>query len=772
MTAIPVKAAEVGESVPGTNLDDLTLADQALKAGLFKSIRSTQTASFSIGGAASAVYQGIKAVFRTIRPDPASSGVEKPRDTLIDHALTAIDTSEWPSHQIEAFRTAFSAAIQKINVFQDPKNHMAWKCTRIRYIEIPYGKGGLVQPLICIDKHTSLPIAVLPSSIPSHRKVIEATGEAHTSSEKALRARFEPEGFVVYKSFSLSSVNLSAMLRMIAAVGRPDLRLVFVVSVLCALLGLASPLLSRFVIDQAIPAHNRAMIWRAAVALLAAGLANALFAGSKTMAMAALESNTEFALGSAVWQRLLDHPVIFFTEFSSTDLTTRAFSVSQIRKILSMSVVDSVVTGAFAGASLSLLFVYNFSLGILGTAGVLCMFVLGALGSALQLRFERIAIRSQAKTTSLVVGILQGISKIRMASTEGITMRLWGANYGRQLTANVLANKAANLQSILTGALPLIASGGLLLYASSLMSTGVVTTGILVACIAAFNQAMVGAQQLTASLGTVLRTVPYYEQLLPILRQAPETLQSGPVKVEGSGEIVLEDVSFRYRGSEAWAVRNVSIRVPPRKFVAIVGASGSGKSTLLRLILGFERATSGNILIDAENIDNIDLQYLRRHTGVVLQNGRLMPGTIKENLADDSKLRLSEAWDLLRAVGLYHEIQQLPMGLHTAIGSGGIVLSGGQKQRLLLAAALAHKPKILLLDEATSFLDNINQDLVLETLARLDCTRIVIAQRLCTIRDADHIYVMEGGGIIAQGTFQNLTRSDGSVFHLENKLAN
>jgi len=201
--------------------------------------------------------------------------------------------------------------------------------------------------------------------------------------------------------------------------------------------------------------------------------------------------------------------------------------------------------------------------------------------------------------------------------------------------------------------------------------------------------------------------------------------------------------------------------VRPGEFVAIVGPSGSGKSTLLRLLLGFERPARGTVRYDGRDLATIDVPWLRRRIGTVLQGGKLWAGDLYTNIAGATSASLDAAWDAARAAGLAADIEAMPMGMYTVVGEGVSTLSGGQRQRVLIARALVGTPRVLLLDEATSALDNLSQKAVLDALAALNATRIVIAHRLDTVRDADRIVVLEDGRIVQQGTFRELAGREG-----------
>jgi ABC-type bacteriocin/lantibiotic exporter with double-glycine peptidase domain len=266
-----------------------------------------------------------------------------------------------------------------------------------------------------------------------------------------------------------------------------------------------------------------------------------------------------------------------------------------------------------------------------------------------------------------------------------------------------------------------------------------------------------------------LAALPLFERLRPIVTAAPEArldkADPGPL----TGAIELSGVSFRYGPDAPLVLDDVSLRVEPGEFVALVGPSGSGKSTLQRLLLGFETPESGDILYQGRSVASLDTSALRRRIGVVLQNARIMSGSIFENITAGLPYSLDEAWEAARMAGIAEEIEALPMGMHSLLMEGASTLSGGQLQRLIIARALIGKPQVLIFDEATSALDNASQAVVTASVSRLHATRIVIAHRLTTIRDADRIYVLDRGRIVESGSFQDLMAKGGAFAALASR---
>ena len=278
---------------------------------------------------------------------------------------------------------------------------------------------------------------------------------------------------------------------------------------------------------------------------------------------------------------------------------------------------------------------------------------------------------------------------------------------------------------------------------------------------AAFGMFIAGFMDLAFVGPSVLGLIPAIERIQPLLETRIVKDREKNDVGEISGHLEINRLAFRYDEESPYVLKDISLKIEPGEFVAFVGSSGCGKSTLLKLLLGLEKATSGAVFFDAKDVSKLHLKDLRKQLGVVLQSGRLLPGDILKNICGSHQLDIDEAWHLAEQAAVADDIRAMPMGMHTTLTHAEALLSGGQRQRLLIARALAGKPKILLLDEATSALDNISQDKVSKNLAALDCTRIVVAHRLSTIMDADRIYVFEAGEIVQVGSYQELLGQEG-----------
>ena len=364
---------------------------------------------------------------------------------------------------------------------------------------------------------------------------------------------------------------------------------------------------------------------------------------------------------------------------------------------------------------------------------------------------------------SVVFETLSATPKLRAAAAEPRAFARWAAVFAAQ--ARLRRNSASidTCRAMLGGMVPLLGTALVFALALGLTRGGpaALSLGSFVAFQAAFGNFLGGVLHLVSAGETLLGVLPVWEGLRVILESEQETgLGRIPPGIV-NGRLTLSRVVFSYEPDAPPALDGVSLTIEAGEYVALVGPSGSGKSTIVRMLLGLEQPRSGAVYVDGTDLATIDLAAMRRQFGVVMQNGQITAGSILENITGPVPVPDEVAWEAVSQAGLGADIQAMPMGIRTVVSEGGGDLSGGQRQRLLIARALVRRPRVLLFDEATSALDNVTQSAVRATLDRLNITRVVVAHRLSTIRDAYRIVVMDAGRIAEEGTYDALIARGG-----------
>jgi ATP-binding cassette subfamily C protein len=476
----------------------------------------------------------------------------------------------------------------------------------------------------------------------------------------------------------------------------------------------------------------------------------------------------EYKIQSALWDRLLNAPANFFRLYSAGDLAERAAGIDAIQDLVSGAAISAVL-GSLSGLFyVVLMFTYNMHLAFLAVALTLFFVGVTTVANYLQLRYQRVEMQFKGRLSGLVLNLITGVTKLRICGAEYHAFRVWAQQFAAQRKVSFSIARIKNSVAVFSGIFPVISSMGIfmvMLYeqmkAAEEGGGTPPSTGEFIAFNSAYALFLASVQALADASLNMLRVMPIYERLQPILTTPSEVDGSKAYPGKIKGEIELSHVRFRYHEDGPWIINDVSLKIQPRDFVAFVGSSGCGKSTLMRLLLGFERPVTGSIYYDGQDIASLDLRLLRQQMGVVLQVSRVLPTDIYRNIVGVSSKTIDDAWAAAEAAGLAEDVRRMPMGMHTYVSEGGGTMSGGQRQRLLIARAMANKPKVIFLDEATSALDNKTQAIVTESMDRLDSTRIVIAHRLSTIINANKICYLDAGRLAEMGTYQELMDKNG-----------
>lgn len=563
-----------------------------------------------------------------------------------------------------------------------------------------------------------------------------------------------------YPSLLNERVTTPAFIRYVARHIPADWRVLALCGGLVALLQLIPAFLMGIVFDIVLPYGHLSLVGQIILALLATTGLMALFTFVQETAVIRIQARTDFAMQSALWSRLLTLSPAFFRQFSAGDLVMRVIGSRDTLQTMILTLVNSVFYSlSLVVALIALLLISPLLAGTGLLLSAIYMVLLLWIGQRF-FRAESAAVDQRGRNSGWVTTILQGVSHLHAAGAVERAFRVWADRFALAHRAAQHSRRAEGRVQVLNDVGPLIAL--LALFLAVMASNGLMSSGTFIAAQIIFLYAASAAFNLGTSWLALLRLAASYRRIVPILEALPETRPGQPPAHPLKGEILLDDVTFRYNSSRQPALQNVSLHILANEFVAIVGASGSGKSTLLRLLLGFEHPDSGTVAYDGQALSSVDVRSVRSQIGTVLQQMPLFFGaSIFDNLAGARQITQDDAWAALRFAGLDAEVASLPMGLHTPLTEGGKSLSAGQRQRLLIARAVVHQPRILFFDEATSALDDQTQALLIRHLSSTHVTRIVIAHRLSTVQQADRIVVLDQGRVMETGTYDALMARNG-----------
>jgi len=524
-----------------------------------------------------------------------------------------------------------------------------------------------------------------------------------------------------------------------------------------SLFSLFLPIGVSVIFNNAIPNANLSLLMQVILGIGLSALGASLFFYFRALVVGRVDGLLSSQMQPALWDRLLKLPAKFFRRFTAGDLLQRVMAVEQMRPFLSNGAVQSILTGIFSLLYIIVMAIYSVKLSVIGVGILILALGITYFCARLKVRTQKKFYEMQGRINGALVQILSGISKLRVAGAENNAFSYWAKAFSK---SKFLEMCVLNIQGVIATIMAIFPSlSFVVIFAVFIMRMEVhehLSTGNFLAFNTAFMTLSTAIFSFSNTIMHISPITSFWKRSHVIAEESPEILRKKSSPGPLTGMIRIDNVSFSYEKGGGNVLTNISICIHPRQMVGIVGPSGSGKSTLIRIILGFETPHSGAIYFNDKELAHLDIHEVRKQMGAVLQEGGIIAGTLYQNLVAGGRYSEEDIDRAMTLSGFKRDLQNFPMGLHTVIPMHGETLSGGQRQRLLIARAILPNPRILLFDEATSALDNRSQNEITHNIGELNMTRIVIAHRLSTVKDADYIYVIEGGRVVQSGSFQEL----------------
>ena len=604
------------------------------------------------------------------------------------------------------------------------------------------------------------PVALLPGRFGRYREIDPVTKRTvRVTAQRA--ATLADEGWAFYRPLPSANVQPADLLRIALHGSAADLARLVLAGLPGGLIKLLPALALGFVAHQVTMGGSAGTLYVVALALAGFGLLGALLHLFQSAAMLRLEARSASRVEAAFWDRLMRLPPTVLRRHPAGDLAMSGMTFQNLRDGVQGVVADSLLSVIFLLPVFGVIFFYDVTLGVVALLFSLVSLLVTAFLGLRQIAPYGRMIRAARRVAGRLFQIVGGISKLRVESAEGSAYAVWARDYREQKRAELQLSALEGHSHAFGAALPFLAAGALLVTVMTVGNRSVPVGDFLVvySVFIAFQSAVA---RLGESFGTVAAMLPAFDQMRPLLAAVPETEVEGePVDYLG-GEVLFDRISFRYEADGPLILDDITIRVRPGEFIALAGESGAGKSTLFRLALGIDRPTAGAVYYDGRDLKHLNLKQVRRQIGAVPQSVRLHPLDLWDNLVSHHDgVTSDDVWAAVRIAEVEKEIKSMPMGLMTMVGTSGAVLSGGESQRVTIARSVTGNPRIMLFDEATNWLDNEGQARVMQNLAALTCTRLVIAHRLSTLEQADRIYVLQAGKVVQSGSFNDLMEVDG-----------
>lgn len=527
---------------------------------------------------------------------------------------------------------------------------------------------------------------------------------------------------------------------------------------LILLINLAIPQLTQVIIDKSKMNEIDDLLKIIIIFATVIGISQAILTYLKGEMVIKLNVFLSEKMVTKVFFHLLKLPYKYFDFRSPGDLLYRLNSLMMIRDLISSSIIPGFVNIC----SVLVIFIYILSKSyeialitiILTLINVMFLFITRkSIVSAIDNELI-----TQSKSQSVMTEILFSILFVKISGAQNKIYNNWKNSYKQALLNFSKSSSIQNIINTVTSNFQLVSpliilTSGMMLYQNNILSLGEVIA------IQAISSTLFSQTNSTFSLYTqILSSISYLRRVNDILGTSQET--EGSFKLDDfKRNIVFKDYSFAYSNMSSNVLHNINLSIDKGEKVAFVGESGSGKSTLAKAIIGLYNSHQGTLEIDGIDINEINKNNLHKKISIVPQDNFLFNKTIFENITMNNNDKTEEnVIEVAKLANIHEDIQKMPMKYNTVVNDMGFNLSGGQRQRIALARALISNPQILILDEATSSLDQKNEHDIMSNLHNLNCTVIIVAHRLSTIKNADKIYVLENGEIISSGEHEELIK--------------
>lgn len=544
------------------------------------------------------------------------------------------------------------------------------------------------------------------------------------------------------------------------------------VSVLVQACGLAIPLSAQVILDQVLPLQNYFNLNVLGVGLLIVGLWRVVLTAGRQFLLDYFANRIDLALVRGFINYTLQLPLQFFASRQVEDILSRVQENRKIQVFLSRQALGVTTDAVMVVIYLGLMADYNLQLTLLVLGWILPIVFLTFTTSPLLKGASRSILQASAAQNASVVDMMTGIVTVKTAAVEHLVQKHWEGRFQNMLKARFRGQKLANKLQLLSNLINHLGSTMVLWFGATLVMGGGLSLGHFVAFNMLIGNVTHPVLALVKLWDEFQEALISLERLNDVFTSQPEENPQKPLLVIPPirGAVHFENVSFRYDPDQQRnTLQNISFQAKPRQTIAIVGQSGSGKSTLVNLLAGLYRPNVGRILIDGHDIAQISPQSLRAQLGLVSQDCFLFAGTILENITLYSgEFTQQQAQSAAKLADAHTFIQELPLGYNTQVGERGALLSLGQRQKIAIARALIRNPGLLILDEATSALDAESEYQFQQNLTRIsqECTTLIIAHRLSTVRHADSILVLDRGILVEQGSHDELIAIGGLYYHL------
>ena len=587
------------------------------------------------------------------------------------------------------------------------------------------------------------PMALFPNRLFGYSVFDPRNGKTYKVTAK-IANEITPIAHVVFRTFSTEKVSLRNLASFIMGENiYKELVLIALFSFFTSVIQMIPPVISAQIFDVLVPGNLRVMLVEVVFILVAFQLANAGFTIMTNISVARINTKSGLAMQAALWDRLLTLRIPFFNRYTTGELIQKINSIEQIKKLISMETLQTIFSNLFAFVYIIVLFNFNSAITPYVLLLFFALFVINGVAGVRKYKLFRLYTQLENKQMSFIHQCTKGMLRIKASCAEERVFNAWSGMEAEKRRVRTQINRINNGLNAFQLFFDFTSTAVVYLL---IANTANMAVGVFIAYLSAFLVFQKSMRKLLKELGILPELFSVCANIKPILEAEPEYSGKKIIPKDLSGTLEVNNINFRFSPYGADIIKDVSFRIEAGQSVGVVGLSGGGKTTIIKLLMGLYTLTGGKIYYGGYDLETLDMRYLRKQMGIVLQSGGLTVGDIYSNVSNnDDSVTEDAVTHALEKVGLTKKISTLPQGLHTKLED--CAFSDGERQRLLIARAIVKERTFIFFDEATQSLDAASRDSIIDMLKQINATKIIVAQQIEAVRHCDKVIVIEGGRV-------------------------
>ena len=536
-----------------------------------------------------------------------------------------------------------------------------------------------------------------------------------------------------------------------------------------SILGLSTPIFTQLIIDKVLVHESKSTLWVLTIGIVVAIIFEIIFTYLRQYLLLDATNKIDMKLNRRTFAHLLSLPIEYFEKNTAGLVVRQVQQIQSVRAFLTGSMFFTILEIVSFVIFLPVLFLYSFKLTlIVMLIAILMGLVVLLLIKPFTVRLERLS-NSESIRQGMLVESIHGIRTVKSLALEPIQRKTWDQRSANSVMLNFDVMKISLTAQVITQFLQRVMPIAIIFFGALDVFDKQLTVGALISFQMMSGRVVTPIVQFVGLIHEYQQTMISVRMLGGLMNHPGERHSTAGLRPQIRGHITFVDVSFKYPGSTFYALNKLNLEITPGQIIGIVGKSGSGKSTFTKLIQSLYQVQDGIIRFDGVDIRELDLNYLRKNIGVVLQENFIFRGTIKENISiTKPDASFEEVVAVAQVAGADEFIEKLPQGYDTPLEENGTNLSGGQRQRLAIARAILNQPRVLIFDEASSALDPESEVIFMENLSKISRGRtvIIVSHRLSTLIHSDKIFFFENGKILDSAPHKQLLAQCKEYAHL------